>query len=170
VFNLTNPQTVFRDIESPLKYQTRCVTAFPDATGYLVGSIEGRVAVHHVQDQLQNKNFTFKCHRDNTDVYAVNSMAFHPQVPTFPIYRKMICTIKVFPYSRSYIFVFFMFPVPFFVRGLRVMLLYSLQRFGRGAGDVVMQFARGFMVGLWITLRCSSQGVNMGCGRCWGTA
>jgi hypothetical protein len=80
VFNLTSPQTVFRDIESPLKYQTRCVTAFPDATGYLVGSIEGRVAVHHVQDQLQNKNFTFKCHRDNTDVYAVNSMSFHPQV------------------------------------------------------------------------------------------
>eukprot|EP00884_Botryococcus_braunii_P010599 jgi/Botrbrau1/19540/Bobra.0035s0034.2 len=83
VFNLTSPQTVFRDIESPLKYQTRCVTAFPDATGYLVGSIEGRVAVHHVQDQLQNKNFTFKCHRDNTDVYAVNSMSFHPQFGTF---------------------------------------------------------------------------------------
>jgi mRNA export factor len=80
VYNLTTPQTLFKEIESPLKYQTRCVTAFPDATGYLVGSIEGRVAVHHVQDQQQAKNFTFKCHRDATEVYAVNSMAFHPQV------------------------------------------------------------------------------------------
>lgn len=32
-------------------------------TGYLIGSIEGRVAVHHVEDNLQSKNFTFKCHR-----------------------------------------------------------------------------------------------------------
>ena len=28
-----------------------------------MGSIEGRVAVHHVEDNLQSKNFTFKCHR-----------------------------------------------------------------------------------------------------------
>ena len=37
--------------------------AFPDKSGYLVGSVEGRVAVHHVEDALQSKNFTFKCHR-----------------------------------------------------------------------------------------------------------
>ena len=51
VFNLTAPQQVYKEIESPLKYQTRCITCFPDATGYLVGSIEGRVAVQHVEDQ-----------------------------------------------------------------------------------------------------------------------
>ena len=28
-----------------------------------MGSVEGRVAVHHVEDGLQSKNFTFKCHR-----------------------------------------------------------------------------------------------------------
>lgn len=44
-----------------------------------VGSIEGRVAVHHVEDSLQSKNFTFKCHREGSDIYAVNSIAFHPQ-------------------------------------------------------------------------------------------
>ena len=42
----------------------RQVSCFPDKTGYLVGSIEGRVAVHHVEDSVgQQKNFTFKCHR-----------------------------------------------------------------------------------------------------------
>lgn len=53
VFNLSNPAAVYKDVESPLKYQTRCVTAFPDQSGYLVGSIEGRVAVHHVEEHLQ---------------------------------------------------------------------------------------------------------------------
>lgn len=36
VFNMSNPQTVYKDLESPLKFQTRCVTCFPDSTGYLV--------------------------------------------------------------------------------------------------------------------------------------
>ncbi|KAK9827320.1 hypothetical protein WJX81_004742 [Elliptochloris bilobata] len=83
VYNLTSPQQAYKDLESPLKFQTRCVTCFPDTSGYLLGSIEGRVAVHHVEDGLQQKNFTFKCHRDGNDVYAVNSIAFHPQYGTF---------------------------------------------------------------------------------------
>ena len=37
VFNMQAPQQVFKDIESPLKYQTRCITCFPDSTGYMVG-------------------------------------------------------------------------------------------------------------------------------------
>ncbi|XP_058098477.1 protein RAE1-like isoform X5 [Magnolia sinica] len=36
VFNLQNPQTEFKRISSPLKYQTRCVAAFPDQQGFLV--------------------------------------------------------------------------------------------------------------------------------------
>lgn len=83
VFNLASPQTVYKQLQSPLKFQTRCVAAFPDTTGYLVGSVEGRVAVHHVEDSLQGKNFTFKCHRDGSDVYAVNAMTFHPTYGTF---------------------------------------------------------------------------------------
>mmetsp|Transcript_5915 Transcript_5915/g.15190 ORF Transcript_5915/g.15190 Transcript_5915/m.15190 type:complete len:358 (-) Transcript_5915:105-1178(-) len=84
VFNLTAPQTVFKSLASPLKYQTRCLTCFPDKSGYLVGSIEGRVAVQHIDDNQASKNFTFKCHRvDNTEIYAVNSMAFHPGYGTF---------------------------------------------------------------------------------------
>ena len=65
-----------------MKYQTRTIAAFPNRTGYLVGSIEGRVAVHHVEDPSDPKaNFTFKCHRgDGNHIYSVNDIAFHPQV------------------------------------------------------------------------------------------
>ncbi|KAI5399623.1 Poly(A)+ RNA export protein rae1 [Lathyrus oleraceus] len=83
VFNLQNPQTEYKRIVSPLKYQTRCVAAFPDQQGFLVGSIEGRVGVHHLDDAQQNKNFTFKCHRESTDIYSVNSLSFHPVHHTF---------------------------------------------------------------------------------------
>lgn len=83
VFNLADPSKPYKQLASPLKFQTRCVTCFPDATGYMVGSIEGRVAVQHVEDAAQGKNFTFKCHRDNTDIYAVNCTTFHPVYGTF---------------------------------------------------------------------------------------
>lgn len=67
-------------------YTALCVNAAcaADKTGYLLGSIEGRVAVHHVEDSVGNtKNFTFKCHRDNNDIYAVNDIKFHPVHGTF---------------------------------------------------------------------------------------
>ncbi|CAO2170742.1 unnamed protein product [Urochloa humidicola] len=83
VFNLQNPQAEFKRIVSPLKLQTRCLAAFPDQQGFLVGSIEGRVGVHHVDDSQQSKNFTFKCHRDGNDIYSVNSLNFHPVHGTF---------------------------------------------------------------------------------------
>ena len=50
VYDLNNPSAPFKQLQSPLKYQTRTVAAFPDKSGYLVGSIEGRVAVQHVDD------------------------------------------------------------------------------------------------------------------------
>lgn len=83
VFNLAQPSQAYKTLQSPLKYQTRAITCFPDCQGYLVGSVEGRVAVHHVEESMQGKNFTFKCHRDGNDVYAVNSISFHPQYHTF---------------------------------------------------------------------------------------
>ncbi|CAI9103985.1 OLC1v1002587C3 [Oldenlandia corymbosa var. corymbosa] len=83
VYNLQNPQVEFKKLQSPLKYQTRCLAAFPDQQGFLVGSIEGRVGVHHLDDAQQSKNFTFKCHRDNNDIFSVNSLNFHPVHHTF---------------------------------------------------------------------------------------
>lgn len=46
-----------------------------------MGSIEGRVAVQHLDESQSSKNFTFKCHRDNNEVYSVNSIQFHPVRP-----------------------------------------------------------------------------------------
>ncbi|GJM93796.1 hypothetical protein PR202_ga10384 [Eleusine coracana subsp. coracana] len=83
VYNLQNPQAEFKRIASPLKLQTRCLAAFPDQQGFLVGSIEGRVGVHHVDDSQQAKNFTFKCHREGNEIYSVNSLNFHPVYGTF---------------------------------------------------------------------------------------
>ncbi|KAK4424340.1 protein RAE1 [Sesamum alatum] len=83
IFNLQNPQAEFKRVVSPLKYQTRCLAAFPDQQGFLVGSIEGRVGVHHLDDSQSSKNFTFKCHRDGNDIYSVNSLNFHPIHHTF---------------------------------------------------------------------------------------
>ena len=37
VFNLGQPQAPYKTLQSPLKWQTRTVSCFPDKTGYLVG-------------------------------------------------------------------------------------------------------------------------------------
>ncbi|GBP36082.1 mRNA export factor [Eumeta japonica] len=82
------PQEMKR-VESPLKYQHRCVAIFRDKKtkqpcGFALGSVEGRVAIQYVNPAQPKDNFTFKCHRSNTsgtgyqDIYAVNDVAFHP--------------------------------------------------------------------------------------------
>lgn len=69
--------------ESPLKYQTRCISCFPDSTGYAVGSIEGRVGIQYVQKVNGKENFAFKCHRQDNNVYSVNAIPFQTQYGTF---------------------------------------------------------------------------------------
>jgi mRNA export factor len=75
-----------QQVQSPLKYQTRCVCVMTDKLGYAIGSIEGRVGIQYFQDYQggkDKKSFAFKCHREQQDVYAVNSIAFHPVYGTF---------------------------------------------------------------------------------------
>lgn len=43
--DLRNPTTIGSVIESPLKFQTRCIAVSPDASLYAVGGIEGRTAI-----------------------------------------------------------------------------------------------------------------------------
>ncbi|KAI0346068.1 WD40 repeat-like protein [Trametopsis cervina] len=91
IFNLTNPSTAFKTMVSPLKWQTRVVSCFPTANGFAVGSVEGRVAIQYVEDKDASSNFSFKCHRrdqspttkDQSLVFAVNDIAFHPVHGTF---------------------------------------------------------------------------------------
>jgi mRNA export factor len=69
--------------ESPLKHQTRCVSVFPDQTGFAVGGIEGRVGVQYVHKVPNKDNFAFKCHRQDSNVFSVNAMAFNNTYGTF---------------------------------------------------------------------------------------
>ncbi|KAL5021519.1 hypothetical protein ScPMuIL_000674 [Solemya velum] len=89
IYQLENQPQEFKRIESPLKYQHRCVSIFHDKktnapTGFALGSIEGRVAIHYVNPTSPKDNFTFKCHRANgttngmQDIFAVNDISFHP--------------------------------------------------------------------------------------------
>lgn len=81
VYQLEGTPQEYKRIESPLKYQHRCVAIFRDKkkvpTGYALGSVEGRVAIQYVNPTNPKDNFTFKCHRSNgapngyQDIYAV---------------------------------------------------------------------------------------------------
>ena len=90
VINLNNPAQIFKQTQSPLKFQTRVVSCFVKGNGYAVGSVEGRCAIQYVDEKDSQLNFSFKCHRDSntspansSNVFAVNSIAFHPQHGTF---------------------------------------------------------------------------------------
>eukprot|EP01134_Creolimax_fragrantissima_P008127 CFRG8127T1 len=96
VYDLRNPQTTMRTVESNLKFQTRVVSCFPEianntGAGFAYGSIEGRVALHFVNEPIESKaHFSFKCHRDNptstsqpAKIYSVNAISFHPKYGTF---------------------------------------------------------------------------------------
>ncbi|EEB17788.1 mRNA-associated protein mrnp, putative [Pediculus humanus corporis] len=89
VYQLEGKPQEFKRMESPLKYQHRCIAIFRNKkkipTGFAIGSVEGRVAIQYVTPASPKENFSFKCHRvaNNTvngyhDIYAVNDLAFHP--------------------------------------------------------------------------------------------
>ncbi|BGP28714.1 RNA export factor gle2 [Rhodotorula toruloides] len=93
IFNLNNPGTAFKTITSPLRMQTRTLACLPDASGYVLASIEGRCAIQYVEDSKTSLNFSFKCHRKDMakgsqtfgsqfktgsqQVFAVNDLSFN---------------------------------------------------------------------------------------------
>jgi mRNA export factor len=83
-YNVAAQPVLHGQKESPLKFQSRCIAAFPDMTGFAVGSIEGRVGIHYLSKVPGKDSFAFKCHRQNTtEVYSVNHICFHPHFGTF---------------------------------------------------------------------------------------
>lgn len=95
----SNAQLIL-DHESLLKYQLRCVRFFPDGTAIAAGSVEGRVGVEHLEEDVftagdsgsgdtggankkPKKNYAFKCHRSGDVIYPVNCIEFHPRFGTF---------------------------------------------------------------------------------------
>ncbi|KAI9756340.1 MAG: RNA export factor gle2 [Lichina confinis] len=90
VITLNDPTKFYKAMQSPLKWQTRCVSCFTDASGYAMGSIEGRCGIQYIEEKDQHSNFSFKCHRetppnqrDPINVYSVNAISFHPIHGTF---------------------------------------------------------------------------------------
>ncbi|XP_064465608.1 mitotic checkpoint protein BUB3-like [Ornithodoros turicata] len=90
VWDLRNMGYVQQRRESSLKYQTRCIRCFPNQQGYVLSSIEGRVAVEYLDPspEVQRKKYAFKCHRvkDSSgieNIYPVNAIAFHNLYNTF---------------------------------------------------------------------------------------
>jgi mRNA export factor len=83
IYNLNNPSVVYKQKESPLKWQTRVVSCFNAANGFAIGSIEGRVGIQYIEDKDSANIFSFKCHRDDKNVYSVNAISFHPTFGTF---------------------------------------------------------------------------------------
>ncbi|MCJ1311735.1 RNA export factor gle2 [Agyrium rufum] len=90
VINLNDPTKFYKTVQSPLKWQTRTVACFADASGFGVGSIEGRCAIQYVEEKDSALNFSFKCHRHSppnqslvSNVFAVNAINFHPVHGTF---------------------------------------------------------------------------------------
>jgi mRNA export factor len=100
IYDLANPFTKYRQVESPLKWQTRVISCFPASVGgdgYAVGSIEGRVGIQYAHQADEKKNFSFKCHRvdipasqiappaqsGSQNVFPINSITFHKTQGTF---------------------------------------------------------------------------------------
>ncbi|CAH2354520.1 mRNA export factor Gle2p [[Candida] railenensis] len=108
IIDLNQPQQVFKNTMSPLKWQTRSVCCYPQGNGFAIGSIEGRCAIQYIDDNEQSKlGFSFRCHRktpgqggpgngtnssalrsasansNESHIYAVNSISFHPIYGTF---------------------------------------------------------------------------------------
>ncbi|KAG9000860.1 hypothetical protein FRB94_005083 [Tulasnella sp. JGI-2019a] len=88
--NLAQPDTIFREVESPLKWQTRTLACSPAGDGYAIGGVEGRVAVQYVDEKDSANNMSFKCHRkdtanprDGTTVHSVNAISFNVRHGTF---------------------------------------------------------------------------------------
>uniref|UniRef100_A0AAV2LHG6 Mitotic checkpoint protein BUB3 n=1 Tax=Knipowitschia caucasica TaxID=637954 RepID=A0AAV2LHG6_KNICA len=118
VWDLRNMGYVQQRRESSLKYQTRAIRAFPNKQGYVLSSIEGRVAVEYLDPsaEVQKKKYAFKCHRLKEEgienVYPVNAISFHNTHNTFatggsdgfvniwdPFNKKRLCQFHRYPTS-----------------------------------------------------------------------
>jgi len=88
-WDLRNMATPVQQRDSLLKYQTRCLRIFPNKQGYVLSSIEGRVAVEYFDPnpEIQKKKYAFKCHRIKEHgvecIYPVNAISFHQDYSTF---------------------------------------------------------------------------------------
>lgn len=118
--DFSNPSSILplERRESSLKYMSRCVKLFPDASSFICSSIEGRVSVDYLNGSIDP--FAFKCHRTLLDdgqtelVHPVNAISINSKTLTFctggadgvvavwdPITKKRIRAYPKLPNSIS---------------------------------------------------------------------
>lgn len=83
VFDVRKPTTPFQEKYSQLKHQSRCVACWPDAMGYVIGSVDGSVSVDYVQQPRPDYNGVFTCHRDRNGPISINAVRFNPSTGAF---------------------------------------------------------------------------------------
>jgi mRNA export factor len=84
IIDIRKLDRAYRDMLSPLKFQSRAVDVATNQTWFAVTSVEGRCSVVHFAPSDSPLDFTFKCHRlRQTDVYPVNDVHFHPVTGAF---------------------------------------------------------------------------------------
>ena len=90
IFDVRKLDQVVQVSSSTLKHQTRVLRCMPNAAGYALGTVEGRIAIEYIDMEEHNRStYSFKCHRikdkarGTEDVYPVNAIAFHPVHGTF---------------------------------------------------------------------------------------
>ncbi|KAK4175966.1 putative poly(A)+ RNA export protein [Triangularia setosa] len=74
----------FKVVDSPLgDPQIKCLAVQHSGKSWALGSIGGRAAFQHTVTAAKNKNYTFRCHRQEsttrsstTEIYSVNALAF----------------------------------------------------------------------------------------------
>lgn len=91
IWDLRNMKQYMMRRESPFKFQTRAIRIFPNKCGYVMSSIDGRVAVDNFgaenKAELGTDKFSFKCHRDK-NIYAVNAIGCHSGSTAFATGRS----------------------------------------------------------------------------------
>ena len=122
VWDLKNMSYAQQRRESSLKYQTRCIRCFSNKEGFVLSSVEGRVAVEYLDpsSDVQKKKYAFKCHRNKDTasgmeyIYPVNAISFHSGYNTFAtggsdgfvniwdgFHKKRLCQFHKYPTSIS---------------------------------------------------------------------
>lgn len=87
VYQLENSPQEFKRIDSPLKYQHRCVSIFKDKkgmpSGFALGSIEGRVAIQYINPTNPKvRLFSYSSNHFDCLQHSLCAGQFHLQVPS----------------------------------------------------------------------------------------
>lgn len=122
VWDLKNMSYPQQRRESSLKFQTRFIRCFSNKEGFVLSSVEGRVAVEYLDPSpdIQKKKYAFKCHRNKDTatgleyIFPVNSISFHSGYNTFAtggsdgfvniwdgFNKKRLCQFHKYPTSIS---------------------------------------------------------------------